>query len=189
MPQLFLVRHGKAAAGFDAHPDPGLDPAGLQQAEAFARAFAARRADAKAPALPILTSPLRRTQETALPLARSWSSGAVVEARVAELPSPPGIALAARGPWIREVLQGEWGSADDALRRWRDSLLEALLALRQDVVVFTHFIAINVVIGAATGSDRILVSRPDHCSCTELEADGGTLRLRAEGRQLDTQIL
>ncbi len=189
MPKLFLVRHGKAAAGFDAHLDPGLDPLGQQQAAQFADAFGALRAQAKAPPLPILTSPLRRTRETAAPLARLWASDAAVEPRVAELPSPPGIALAARGPWIRDFLQGEWGAADIALRTWRDGLLDTLLAVRQDSVIFSHFIAINVAIGAAMGSERILVSQPDHCSCTELEVAGGVLRLRAEGRQLETRIL
>ena len=36
MATVQLVRHGKAAAGFGAHPDPGLDDLGRHQAQAVA---------------------------------------------------------------------------------------------------------------------------------------------------------
>ena len=57
MTQLYLVRHGRAAAGWNTDPDPGLDDIG--------RAQAAAAADRLAPIgpLPIVTSPLRRCRE------------------------------------------------------------------------------------------------------------------------------
>lgn len=192
MAHLYLVRHGRAAAAFDAHPDPGLDETGQAQAARFARTFShdldSRRV---AGPLPILTSPLRRTRETAEPLSALWSpaGGPLVEPRVAELPSPPGIALAARGPWVREVLQGRWSDADPALLAWRAALIDCLLALSGDTVIFTHFIAINAAIGAALGADAVMVSQPDHCSCTEIAVAEGRLTLLAEGRQLETRVL
>ena len=36
MARLYMVRHGKAAAGWDGDADPGLDALGRQQAEAVA---------------------------------------------------------------------------------------------------------------------------------------------------------
>ena len=36
MTQIHLVRHGKAAAGFGSHKDPGLDDLGRRQAQAVA---------------------------------------------------------------------------------------------------------------------------------------------------------
>lgn len=187
MARLFLVRHGKAAAGFDSHPDPGLDPLGREQAAAFAAAFAARcEADAR-PAL--LCSPLRRTQETAAALLQHWPCQPLLEPRVAELPSPPGMTVAERGPWLKALMRGRWTEAGAELQAWRRALLDCLLELRQDSVIVTHFVAINVAIGAAQDSDQVLVSRPDHCSCTELANDGGRLRLLAEGRQMETEIL
>ena len=52
--RLILVRHGRAAGGWDDDLDPGLDDLGRAQAEAMA--------DLVAPLgpLPILVSPLRR---------------------------------------------------------------------------------------------------------------------------------
>ena len=40
MTQIHLVRHGKAAAGFGSHKDPGLDELGHRQAQAVAAAVA-----------------------------------------------------------------------------------------------------------------------------------------------------
>lgn len=188
MARLFLVRHGKAAAAFDAHPDPGLDAVGQDQAERFATAFAGRM-DRLGEVLPILASPLQRTRDTAAPLARTWQAQPRLEPRVAELPSPPGLPLEQRGAWIRDLLRGTWRQAPADLQAWRATLLAALLEMPQDSVVFTHFIAINVAVGAAGGDDRILVTQPDHCSCTEIATDGGQLRLLAQGRQLETEIL
>ena len=42
MAHIHLVRHGKAAAGFGSHKDPGLDDLGRQQAEAVAAMLDAR---------------------------------------------------------------------------------------------------------------------------------------------------
>ena len=59
MSGLVLVRHGRPAAGWDADPDPGLDPEGVAQAERMAAALA------PSGPLPIVVSPKRRTRETA----------------------------------------------------------------------------------------------------------------------------
>ena len=70
MPIVNLVRHGRAAAGFEGHLDPGLDAVGRSQAEAAAVALAQ---EFKTP-VPIYTSPLARARDTAAPLAERWGS-------------------------------------------------------------------------------------------------------------------
>ena len=82
MSRIYLVRHGRAAAGWGAHVDPGLDDVGRAQAEAMAKQLAA-----KGP-LPLIASPLRRTRETAAALERQWKTEARIEPRVgADLPN------------------------------------------------------------------------------------------------------
>ena len=56
-----MVRHGRAAAGFGSHLDPGLDNVGRAQAEATAKELAVRFEDP----VPIYSSPLKRAQDTA----------------------------------------------------------------------------------------------------------------------------
>lgn len=181
MTRLILVRHGRAAAAWDADHDPGLDDVGRAEAEAMA--------DALAPAgpLPIVVSPLRRARETAAALERRWDVEARVEPCVGEIPSPTDD-LAARGDWLRQVLVRRWSELEPSLHRWQVSVLGALLGLGTDTVVVTHFVAINAAVGWATGDDRVVCFSPANCSRTVLEHDGETLRVVELGAQSATLV-
>ena len=181
MARLMLVRHAEPTASWGAHPDPGLSTDGHRQADEVASACADRGPAA------IATSPLRRAQETATPLAARWSVAARVEPEVGEIPTPPSLATD-RGDWLREVLGGRWPDVAADTRRWHAELVRALQAIDEPTVVFTHFVAINAAVGAATGDDRVWVSSPAHASITELEADGATLTLVALGAQSTSRI-
>jgi broad specificity phosphatase PhoE len=181
MPTLFLVRHGRAAAGFDSHVDPGLDDLGRLQAE--------RTATHLAPfgPLAIYSSPLARARETAIPLEQRWGIEAVIEHRVAEIPSPTDDLLR-RGEWLRSAMQGRWRALPGELQQWRRALIDRLLDIREDSVVFCHFIAINVAVGAASADDRLVCFRPDNGSITRLANSGGVLRIIELGRENDTLV-
>ena len=112
MAKIYMVRHGKAAAGFDGHADPGLDDLGRAQAEATAAMLA------DLGPLPIYSSPLARARETAVPLAERWSSEVIIEPRVAEIPSPTED-LAERAAWLRQAMAGSWSALDESLQAWR----------------------------------------------------------------------
>lgn len=180
---VVLVRHGEAAAGWDGHADPGLSELGREQA--------ARVADelGSPSARPLVVSPLRRTRETAIPIARRLGVAPVLEPLVGEVPAPAAHAsLEARGPWLRTFMSGSWAGADTELRAWRDAFLGALLALPADAVMVTHFVAINVAVGAATGEDRVVSFRPGYCSRTTLRVGEGGLELVALGAEAATVV-
>lgn len=181
MPRLYLVRHGRPAAGFSVAQDAGLDPMGIAQAEAMAEHLAS------VGPLPIIVSPLRRTRETAAPLEHRWGA-ARVEPAVGEIPSP-GIPFATRGEWLRTIMAGKWSDVDAALREWRDAVIAALRALPDSTVVVSHFVAINAAVGAATADDQVISFSPDHCSVTVLEAEGGRLRLVERGAEGAARVL
>jgi broad specificity phosphatase PhoE len=182
MARLYLVRHGKAAAGWDADPDPGLDPLGRSQAEAMAE-----RLGPLGP-LPVVASPLRRTRETAAALERRWGASARLEPRIAEVPSPVD-GLAARGRWLAAAMQGGWGALEPSVEDWRRHLLAALEEYLEDTVLVTHFIAINVAVGRAVGDDRVVSFRPEPCSCSVIEIRDGSLRLIERGSEGAGQVL
>ncbi|MDE0659244.1 MAG: phosphoglycerate mutase family protein [Gammaproteobacteria bacterium] len=183
MPTILLVRHGQAAAGFGSHRDPGLDDVGRAQAEAVAEEVAARF---EAP-VPIYSSPLKRAQETAAPLARKWGSEVILEPRVAEIPSPTED-LRERARWLRGVMAGKWTELQKELLRWRQEMIDCVLGFETDTVVVCHFIAINVVVGAATGAEELIVFRPDNASVADIGTDSGTLELIALGDESDTRV-
>lgn len=176
MARLYMVRHGRAAAGFGESADPGLDALGREQAEAVAKELAARGP------LPILSSPLKRAQETAAPLAKLWNCRPTIEEAVSEIPSPTDN-LQERVAWLRGFMAGSWRNATPALAQWRESVIAALANIREDTAIFSHYIAINVAMGAATGDDRVVVFSPDNASVTVFENDSGVLRLIGKGRE------
>jgi broad specificity phosphatase PhoE len=80
-------------------------------------------------------------------------------------------------------MAGSWRNASMPPAAWRESVIAALLAIGEDTVIFTHYIAINVAAGAALGDDRVVVFSPDNCSITVFENGGGRLQLIEKGRE------
>lgn len=172
MARLHLVRHAEPAAAYVEHPDPGLSGLGRRQAAALVD----RLGDLRGTTL--LSSPLQRATETGSPLAQSWGVALEVEPVVAEIHAPDE-ELAARAAWLRTALVKGWGELDHQQQAWRDALVTWCCGRREDLVVFTHFVAINVAIGAATGDDRVVCAPVGHASVTVVDVlpDGAGARL------------
>jgi probable phosphoglycerate mutase len=114
-----LVRHGSSGrqprddgvAMIDGHSDPPLDDAGLRQAEAVAARLAHWRTDQ------LFVTPLRRTRQTAAPLAGRLGREPVVV------------------PELREVNLGDWEGQLNARVRGGDELSQEIFAAeRWDVI-------------------------------------------------------
>ena len=181
MPKVYMVRHGQAAANFTSDRDPGLDDLGRSQAVQAATVLAAQ-----AP-LALISSPLKRAQETAAPIAERLKQAVTVDSRVAEVPSH-GIALEDRGTWLQAVMQGQWSEQSEALQQWRDNMAQCLMACSQDTAIFSHFVAINAMVSYATQRDEVLVCRPDNGSVTVFEVQSSGITLIDRGREATTHI-
>ena len=168
--KLYLIRHGQPRAGFGEDPDPGLDELGRQQAAAVAKEL-----EPFGP-LSLMTSPLQRARDTAVPFERLWQCEARVEHAVAEIPSPSQ-ELAERAVWVRQALRGRWTDLPEFYQNWKTRLTAFLCGLDTPTAITTHFVAINAAVGVATNDDRMICFEPDHCSCTVLEVVEGTLRV------------
>jgi len=181
MAKLYLVRHGRAAAGWGMETDPGLDDLGRTQARAAAQKLASLGP------LPIISSPKARARETALPLAKMWDAAPAIEERVGEIRFPSETP-ADRVHWLKEVMADQWPNLDQDLQQWRQKVLETILSIETDTVVFTHYIAINAAVGFATADDRVVSFNPDNASITILETDGNQLCLVERGVEADTKV-
>ena len=179
MTKVILIRHAQASAGWGDSLDPDLSAEGLRQADAMAEDIAGRGP------LPLVSSPLLRARSTAAALERRWGVVARVEPRVGEVPSPPGVGLADRGPWLAGVMRRTWDDPEvgPELLGWRDSLIGAVASLAEDTVVTTHLVAINALLGEAVGDRRVTCFRPGYCSRTILEAGADGLRLVEKGEE------
>jgi broad specificity phosphatase PhoE len=172
MARLYLIRHGEAAAAWGDHDDPGLSPLGLKQA-----ADAAMKLGVLKPVRAI-TSPLQRCRETAAAFEMESGLTAAVEPNVSEIPTPRDVPN--RSEWLRAAMTGTWSALPSHVP-WRDTLIATLKAQREDTAIFTHFVAINVAVGACQGEDAVTLFTPANCSITVIDTDGKELKLIAQG--------
>ena len=184
--QIALVRHGRASGGWDTALDPDLDDLGRRQAADVAneldQIFVGKEVE-------IISSPLLRCRQTASIFAKLRLLPVRVCDEVTEIPSPNGVAMAERVAWLREVMQGRWSDLDANYLVFRDRLVEFVRAIERDTVIFSHFVAINAVIGALTNDDRLVIRSLDNCSVTLLECDSkGKFRIAQSGHEADTLI-
>ena len=176
-----IVRHGEAQAGFGAHKDPGLSELGIAQAKKTARSLAALVPQS------ILTSPLCRARETAAELAVLWQKEPLVDERFAEVPTPIED-LADRASWLTTIMRGTWQQLPVELKVWRNTMIEAAINMQNDCIVFSHYVAINILVGAASGKDELITFRPDNASVTVFSNEGGQLKLLSLGAQASTRV-
>lgn len=180
---ITLVRHGEAAASWGEHPNPGLSDLGRKQAEAVAQTLAAE------PVETVLTSPMQRCQETAMPLSRKLNLSPIVTLEVSEIPTPQDLTTD-RVTWLKDLMAGTWSQTPPLILDWRTALLDKVNSLPNNTVIFTHFVAINAVVSALEGSDQAVVFRPTYCSLTRLERDtNGTLNVKRRGDEAATPVL
>jgi broad specificity phosphatase PhoE len=126
--------------------------------------------------LPIMVSPLRRTRETAAPLARRWNVIPTVDAGVGELVAPPN-PIPDHAGWLRALTTGRGADAPEVMTPFRNRVLGAIRSITTDTVIVTHFLAINAIVGEAIGDDRVTIFAPAHCSRTTIEMADGVLTL------------
>ncbi|MEO1406392.1 MAG: histidine phosphatase family protein [Pseudomonadota bacterium] len=176
---IFLVRHGEAAAGWGEHPDPGLSELGRDQAESAALELMALGAHQS------ITSPMQRCRETSTAFEDLSGVKASVETAISEIETPAGVDD--RVAWLRGVMAGEW-SAD--LLDWRKQAFETVNGLPDGTAVFSHFVAINAIIGEILDDPKVLIFKPGHCSITQLERGAdGNLTVARLGGEAETRVL
>ena len=180
---IFLVRHGEAAAHWGQDPDPGLSSLGEQQAKDTAELLL--------PHLPadinLISSPLQRARETAQPFVDAMGMQFSIDDAFREIPAP--VPLADRKNWLRAFMKQGWSEQPEELLQWRDHALNQLLGLQTTTVVFTHFLLLNAVVGSIMGRDETLCFWPDNASVTQLKRTGeGVLDLVELGVQMDTVV-
>ncbi len=194
MTEIYAIRHGKAAAGWGDSADPTLDATGHAQAATLARDshiyFGEKDCDK------IFVSPLLRCQETAQPLCEKWDMSPHNEPRIAEIPSPVPD-LSARVAWLRRVMGGTWHMLDNdpespqgIYAAWRADIMAFIDELKhyERVVLFTHFIVLNVLYCAATGRDDVVSFHPGNASVHLFGKTGTAFELLHVGNQAITKV-
>jgi broad specificity phosphatase PhoE len=179
---IFLVRHGEAAARWHESDDPGLSELGRKQAAEAARQLL----DQIPPASRLLSSPMQRARETAAPLASALGAEPTIVEPFREIPTP--VAITERQTWLNRIARQTWSEQHTMVQDWRRALLAALREIREPTVVFTHFMVLNVIVGALQADNRVVSFLPDNASITTLRGFGDDLQLAELGRQFRTKV-
>jgi len=191
---VLVVRHGESWPAHpdrpfpvhEGHGDPPLDPVGVEQAELLAQRLA------EEPIAAIYVTTLRRTHETAAPLAKRLGLTPTVVADLREvfLGDWEGGAIreraAAGDPLFREIfLQERWDVIPGAepheefdARVWRG--FERVVAAHPDerVVVVVHGGVIGQLLHRVTGARRFAFAGADNASISEVVAGPDRIVLR-----------
>ena len=182
MTQIWIVRHGEAAASWEKDPDPGLSVLGQQQAEKTAHALL----DLVPEGATLLSSPLKRAQETAAAFAQKYGAPVSVDSRFSEVRSP--VPLSGRKLWLQEFMQQDWSEQSQDLWDWRRDIVVGLRACEGPTVIFCHFLVINAVISEIQNKSAVLQVFPANASYHELALKDGTLSLVQLGEQMQTRV-
>ena len=189
MSRIHMIRHGRPASTWgDADQDPGLDSVGAEQARAVAETLLALPFGERPTR--VVSSPLRRCRETAQPLADALGVAVQIDPRVGEIPTPTALAAEGRPGWLRQAFQGKWSEIRGDLDyvAWTRQVAEGV-ASHPGAAVFSHFVALNAAVSAATGGEAVAAFRPDHVSVTVFDLIDGALILVDKGQEASTQVL
>lgn len=181
---IYLIRHGEAAQAWDKAPDPNLSQNGVYQAKALAEKYSPilQQGDFQ-----LLSSPLARAQQTAIPFQEALNIPVTINSNIAEIPSP-GIALADRRNWLKDLLTKNITELKAPQLEWRNNIIQTIQSLEKDTLIFSHFMTINAIIGWINGKEKVVSYYPNYCSITRIEKVGKQFIIRELGAALTTII-
>jgi probable phosphoglycerate mutase len=179
---IYLVRHGEASARWTESDDPGLSDRGHEQAAATAQELLQQLE----PDIRLLSSPLRRARETAVPLAEALGVEPAIVEPFREIPTP--VERPDRQTWLNRIARQRWAEQETMVRAWRDGLLAELRRIDRPTVLFTHFMVLNAIVSELQQTDRVVCFLPDNASVTTLRGFGEDLQLLTLGRELRTRV-
>jgi probable phosphoglycerate mutase len=192
--ELLLVRHGESAPArhdqrftlTDGHGDPELAPDGRWQAEQLGIRLSKERIDA------VYVTSLRRTQETAAPLAAALGLEPIVEPELREVflgDWEGGMfrqkAAESDPAFVRAMAEGEWGHIPGAetteqLRVRAVAAIERIVARHagERVVVVSHGGVIGCLLAHATDGRAFAFAGADNASISHIVVTNGHWILR-----------
>jgi broad specificity phosphatase PhoE len=110
-----------------------------------------------------------------------------IEPAVGEVITPPGVED--RAVWLKGVMAGRWTGLGPEFDEWRAGVVAGVDKLQDETAVFSHFVAINVIVGLLTDDDRVAIFRPAHCSITKLVRRAGKLTVVELGSEAATVVM
>ncbi|MBI3437787.1 MAG: histidine phosphatase family protein [Proteobacteria bacterium] len=181
MTRIFLARHAEPEKSVGAaRADGSLSRFGRSQADYLAERLLEFRP------LKVVSGPSLRCKETAAFAAKRLGASVTVDQRFTEVEPPRGTPNA--NLWLMQNFRGDsattWDQLDANVNKWRAENLRAIAEVKENTVVFTHFININAIVSSALHTPNTAVCRPDYASITEISVVNGDIRLVLDGTEI-----
>ena len=86
-------------------------------------------------------------------------------------------------------MAGTWQELGQQFVDYKNDIGNFVKNLKHDTVIFSHFIAINAVIGFVTNKDQLMLARLDNCSITTFFIDeNNSITLGDTGNEATTTV-
>ena len=86
-------------------------------------------------------------------------------------------------------MAGTWQELGQQFVDYKNDIGNFVKNLNRDTVIFSHFIAINAVIGFVTNKDQLMLARLDNCSITTFHIDDNkNLTIVGTGNEATTTV-
>lgn len=181
---IYLIRHGEAAQAWDEAPDPVLSQNGIEQSNTLAKEYLPSLVSEN---FQLLSSPLARAQQTAIPFQEMLDVPITINPNFAEIPSP-GIALSERRNWLKALFTKNVSQLEEPQLDWRNNIIQAIKNLEKDTLIFSHFMTINAIIGWIRANEKVVSYYPNYCSITRIEKVENDYFIRSLGKELTTIV-
>mgnify|MGYP001196686298 CR=1 FL=1 len=165
--KIILIRHGEAASTWDGDDrDPGLSKKGVDQARSindFTKSISSKGYD-------FISSPKSRAIETLKYASEGIDINFDIDNSFVEIPAED-IDSDIRFEWLKDISTRKINTLPDDIKEWREEIIKKTLSLKNNSIIFCHFMVINVLVGYAIKKDRLLHFYPDNASITEIEIE------------------
>ena len=159
---IILVRHGEASAGWSVHPDPGLSAQGREQAENSGKSLINELSYYQ-----LVSSPKKRAIETMEIMNQGDTNSFKLDPRFIEIPSG-NINADKKKEWLVNIFTTPIEELPEAVKKWRNELINWLKEVEGNFIVTTHFMVINALVSHITSNNAISYFHPDYASRTEI---------------------
>ena len=165
---IILIRHGEAAQSWGDHPDPDLSEDGFKQAKHLEEHSELQNLHL----YDFISSPKARAKSTAVPLAKKFNKEIVINGAFSEIPSG-NIDANEKKQWLTKTMKEDIKNLSEEVAEWRIKLLSEVFGMRNDTIIFSHFMVINALVGELAKHPNLLHFYPDYTSITKINLEDG----------------
>tara|TARA_B100000029_G_scaffold516695_1_gene632826 strand:- start:9062 stop:9625 length:564 start_codon:yes stop_codon:yes gene_type:complete len=180
---IYLIRHGETQYAWDQDNDSPLSSDGCLQSEELIE----KLNNDDLTSFDLISSPKKRARQSAAPLSKFLDKAVVINDVYVEIPFS-GIKQEQKNEWLNNIMHMNIAKLPKEIKAWRNNILNEIKDSKQNKIIFTHFMVINVIAGDYYKNKSLLYFYPDYLSITKITLSNNTIIDLKLGYRKKTQI-